>query len=245
MKNKIFLSIIVPTYNAEEFIIKNIHFLRKKINKVERNFEIIIVNDGSEDNTKKILQKLKQKKNKIKIINMIKNLGKGAAIRTGLKQSIGENIIFIDCDLPYFESILKVYKYLKEDSFDLVVSSREKKPSKKFYKNWNFLFRRFFASFLNKIVRILIVDGFSDTQAGLKGFKRKVINKICKFKTNRFLFDIEILRSAKKHKLKIKKIFVKDKFKDYTAKHVTSIKFYLSTFFDLFYIILLILFKRI
>ena len=57
MKNKIFLSIIVPTYNAEEFIIKNIHFLRKKINKVESNFEIIIVNDGSEDNTKKILQK--------------------------------------------------------------------------------------------------------------------------------------------------------------------------------------------
>lgn len=245
MKNKIFLSVIVPTYNADKFIYKNINKLLNKLKKIEKKYEIIIINDGSTDNTKKILNIFKLKKVNIKIFNFSKNQGKGAAVKKGIKVSNGENIIFIDCDLPYFNSLEKLYYYLKIKNYNLVISTREKKPFKDFYRNKNFLLRKFFASFLNKLIRTFIVKGFTDTQAGLKGFKKKVKNKICLFNTNGFLFDVEILRAAKKNNLIIKKIPVKDKIQDYTLNHVTNIKFYFSILYDLIFILKLILYKKI
>ena len=98
---------------------------------------------------------------------------------------------------------------------------------------------------MNKLIRTFIVKGFTDTQAGLKGFKKRVKNKICLFNTNGFLFDVEILRAAKKNNLIIKKIPVKDKIQDYTLNYVINIKFYLSILYDLIFILKLILYKKI
>lgn len=245
MKDKIILSVVVPTFNSKKFIEKNIKKLSQKLKYIEKKHEIIIVNDGSTDETANILKNLELKKMRVRLVNLYKNYGKGAAVRKGIEISKGENIIFIDCDLPYFNSIKILYNNLKIKNYNLVISTREKNLEKKFYKRKNFFLRKFYASLINSIVRGFIVSGYTDTQAGLKGFKRKIKNKILTYKTNGFLFDIEILRTAKKNNIDVKKIFVKDKPEDYSLNYVTNIKIYISVIYDLFYILLLVFLKRI
>ena len=94
LKKKI--SIIIPVYNEEKFILPLVNSIKKT--KINSNFqkEIIVVNDGSTDNTKQILSKIKN----IKIINQ-KNFGKGRAVQNGIKIASGNLILIQDGDLEY------------------------------------------------------------------------------------------------------------------------------------------------
>ena len=105
-------SIIIPVYNEEKTILKIIN----KILKVKHiNKELIVVNDGSTDNTKKLLSKFSNKK--IRIINHSKNSGKGAAIRAAQKHITGTHVIIQDADLEYeptdYKNLLKPFKKKK------------------------------------------------------------------------------------------------------------------------------------
>ena len=85
------ISIIVPCFNAEKFIIKNISLLIKKLKKIKIKNEIILVNDGSTDNTYFKIKKIKN--NSIKIINIKKKHGKSFAVRQGLKKVKSDHVI--------------------------------------------------------------------------------------------------------------------------------------------------------
>ena len=99
MKNNL-LSIIVPVYNEEKTLKKIIDKVQKvNLNPIKK--EIIIVNDYSSDNTKEVMLELKNNYSNIKLIEHKKNLGKGAAIRTGLKNISGDYITIQDGDLEY------------------------------------------------------------------------------------------------------------------------------------------------
>ena len=112
------LSIIIPAYNAEQFIQINIQKLIDKFS----DSEIIVVNDGSFDKT---LEQLTIFNNRIKIINHSENLGKGAAIRSGFSLATGNIVIFTDADLPYgLENIAKLYDQLQATSSDIVIGCR-------------------------------------------------------------------------------------------------------------------------
>ena len=106
------VSIIIPVYNEEKTILKIINKILqlKNINK-----ELIVVNDGSTDNTKKLLSKFSNKR--IRIINHSKNSGKGAAIRTAQKHVTGTHVIIQDADLEYeptdYKNLLKPFKKKK------------------------------------------------------------------------------------------------------------------------------------
>lgn len=243
MKKNIKLSLIVPVFNAEKFIIKNLIKLQNLTNKIEKNYEIIVINDGSYDTTVKKLNYFKKAK-KIKIFNKSENLGKGGAIKYGLKKALGKYLIFIDCDLPYLSALPNIYFNIK-NKYDIAIATREKNLQKRKFYNLNFFARRLISTMLSKIINIFIVNDFPDTQAGLKGFKEKHKKKILTYKTNKFLFDTEILRNAKKIGLKIKKIYVKDYPNNYTSKYLTSGKFYLSVLKDLLLILTLIFLRKI
>ena len=244
MKNSnIELSVILPVYNYEKFIKQNIIKLSKKIASFTDNFEILIVNDGSSDQTKKVLNFFKKNK-RIKIINKSTNNGKGSAIRVGIQKSVGKIIIYYDCDLPYFNKLENIYKLLKKN-FDFVLITREKDKYLKIKKNNLFFIRRNLSYFFSFISKLIIIDGFPDTQAGLKGFKKKYKHELSKYKTNKFLFDVEIIRIATKNKLKIKKVYSNSKVTDYNLNYLYKPKFYLNILIDFLFIVFLIFFKKI
>ncbi|MEM0481129.1 MAG: glycosyltransferase family 2 protein [Candidatus Aenigmatarchaeota archaeon] len=182
------ISIIIPTYNERETI-KDLIYKIYALN--FKNYEIIIVDD-SYDNTAEIARKiLKKLKIKAKVIKREKRLGKGSAIREGLKNSKGKYLVLIDADLEYpVEKIPKIVEKLKK--YDIVLTKR--------FKKCNFS-RKLFGYFF-KFLIFLFFRIKEDTQSGLKGLRREVINKVL-FNLNYWFWDVEMILRAKKAKLKI------------------------------------------
>ncbi len=115
-QNKIQTSIIVPAYNEEKGIEKVIMSLKKYLN---QRCEIIVVNDGSTDRTKEIIEKIPE----IKTIHHPKNLGYGAALKSGIRQAQGEYVLIIDADGTYpSDSISSLLKYKR--GYNMVVAAR-------------------------------------------------------------------------------------------------------------------------
>ena len=147
------VSIIIPVYNEEKTILKIINKILqlKNINK-----ELIVVNDGSTDNTKKLLSKFSNKR--IRIINHSKNSGKGAAIRTAQKHVTGTHVIIQDADLEYeptdYENLLK---HFKKKNISVVYGSRVLKKKRYKLKSFSSLERIFYNHVLTIMSNIIII----------------------------------------------------------------------------------------
>lgn len=187
------ISFIIPCLNGAKIIENSVKLLTKKLRKINiKQYELILIDDGSKDETSKIVKKIKNKNIKL-IINKI-NLGKSSSLIRGIKKSKYKNIIIWDCDLPYFECIEKVIYNLKTNH--LVYINRRSKKSRLKKKNMNFYqkCRYYIGSIVCSVLDILLLDkDTGDTQAGLKGFKKsKNFNQI-KFLSKKFFFDAELM----------------------------------------------------
>ncbi len=195
------LSVIIPCYNEE----KNIEELLKRVNDVEINNirkEIIVVDDCSTDDSRKVLEK--NKKIIQKILFHSENMGKGAALRTGIKNATGDYIIIQDGDLEYdpneYENLLKP---LINDECDVVYGSRFKN---KVYKGYisNKLANRFLTNLSNLFTHYKLTD----METCYKVFKSDIIKSI-DLKENRFGFEPEVTSKLSKKKVKIKEVQIK------------------------------------
>ena len=99
------ISVIIPCFNSEKYISKNIIKLRNLINKINFKYEVIIIDDCSNDKTYKILKKFKIKNKNIQIYKNSLNEGKSYSLIRGIKKTKYEKIIIIDSDLPYFSKL--------------------------------------------------------------------------------------------------------------------------------------------
>ena len=203
-------SIVIPCYNYENLILKKFTKLKKFLNNKRYSYEIIIVNDGSQDNTLKKIIEIKRKNKKVKIINNYKNLGKSSSLIKGIKKTKNQNLIIYDCDQPYFKYLPKVINNLKK--YDFIYINRKSNKSKlnskslNFYQILRFIIGRMMCLFLNILCLNLNVG---DTQAGLKAFKKpKNFNKI-NFLSSKFFFDAELMIIFFHLKKKMKNIPVK------------------------------------
>ena len=188
------LSLIIPCYNYEKSVVANYDKLKKKIDNIKENVEIIFIDDGSTDNTYKKLKNLQKKNKTVKVLKNSINQGKSFSLILGIKKSKYDKIVIYDCDLPYFNYFNKVIIALEKHS--LVYINRKSKKSNlntkklNFYQLMRFLIGRMMCLFINFSCLNL---GIGDTQAGLKAFiKPKKFNKI-KFKSKKFFFDAEIM----------------------------------------------------
>ncbi len=98
-ENKINLSIVIPVFNEDKYLNKLFLDIKQYFN--QEDIEVIVVNDGSNDDSYKLLEKLKKNsyKFKYKLINLSKNYGKGYAVKQGAKKSLGKYILLQDADL--------------------------------------------------------------------------------------------------------------------------------------------------
>jgi len=118
MKN---LTIIIPMYNEEDSVKKTISSIKETLSNCDIQYEIICVNDGSTDNTKNILNEIKN----ITAIHHKKNKGYGSSLKTGLRKAKYPSICITDADGTYpNEDIPKMYNYFIENSLDMLVGSR-------------------------------------------------------------------------------------------------------------------------
>ena len=222
------LTTIIPVYNYERNISKNVEIIERKIKTYFKKYEIIIVDDGSDDNTLNNLKKIVSKN--IRILKNKKNIGKSYSISKALKVSKGEKVFFYDCDLPYFNKIDKFLYLLKKNDF--VVIDRKNKKSKLIRKKnslYQFL-RHNAGNLVSIIINIFLNLNLLDTQAGMKGFKNFKELKKHKFISKRFFFDIELICYMRTKKIELKKIPI-----NYEINKVSSIRFFDMKNFEIFY----------
>lgn len=228
------LSIIIPAFNEENRIKNTLLSIVDYLEENKINSEIIIVNDGSSDNTNLVIEKFQQKIPNLKLINLSKNSGKGFSVKTGVEASKGEYILFTDADNSTpIEEFDKLYKKMKETGSEITIGSRYLHDSD--IKIKQPIYRIFIGRIGNFLIRLFLIDGIKDTQCGFKLFKHKAAKEIFHFqKIKRFAFDMEAIVIANNMNYKIVEVPVS--WFNSTESRVRPIKDTLRTLRDLFYI---------
>lgn len=203
MKTKL-LSIVVPAYKHEKTIKKDletIEYTLKEGLSSDYEYEILCVVDGSVDNTAQVARLAKS--SHIKVLTYPENKGKGYAVRYGMKQAKGDLISFLDAGRDISpKGIMMLMSHMEWYNADIIVGSKRHPVSKVNYP----IIRRILSIGYHLFVKIFFGLPVSDTQSGLKIFKRKVIEKILpRLLVKRYAMDIEMLAVA--NYLGFKRIF--------------------------------------
>lgn len=195
------ISIIVPAYNEALRLPPTLLLAADYLE--GKDYEIIVVSDGSTDDTVDVVHKMSKLRPKIRLISLNENQGKGKAVRVGLSEAKYPTIGFIDADgATPIEELDKLLSALN-DGADIAIGSRALRDS----KVETLIHRRALGRIFNFFVNLISVPGIADTQCGFKFFKIEAFKKIYPHLTcNRFGFDVEILLLAQKLKLKIAEV---------------------------------------
>ncbi len=190
-ENNINLTILIPVYNEENFLKKLFDELKIYFN--NNKTEVIIIDDGSTDESTKILKELKDSnryKFNFKLIRLDINSGKGKALQTGLKNSTGEYILFQDADLELdTKDSHEMYQMIQlNKEIKCIFGSRY--LSGKLKKN-NYFFNSLIGKINSLIFNIFFSQSLSDVHCGLKILHRSVINKL-KLSVNDFGIEIDL-----------------------------------------------------
>ena len=197
-KNKNFVSLIIPAFMQERTIQKDLLRIIKVMDQIRYDYEIIVVVDGDLDKTLENTKKIKSKN--IIATGYKKNNGKGYAIRFGMKKAKGRIVAFIDSGMDINPNGLSMLlEHFEWYNADIVVGSKLHPVSKVNYP----LQRKLLSWGYRQMVKILFGLNIRDTQAGLKFFKREVLEDILPhLVVKKYAFDIELLvvASSRGHK---------------------------------------------
>lgn len=168
------ISIIIPFYNEKESLPILVGELIDQMKKINKEYEIVLVDDGSTDNFHPAFSGTN-----IKFLKHKKRLGKGEALKTGVKNSVGETIVFMDADLQ--DDSKDIIKFLKKinEGYDFVNGIRKDRQDSLLVKSYSLLATKFLKKFLH--------SPFSDINCGYKAFKKEVLTDFT-FYGNNFRF---------------------------------------------------------
>ncbi len=165
------VSIVVPLFNEEESLPKLEAWIARVMKEAGLSYEVIMVDDGSNDTSWSVIEQLSKKNDAIRGIKFRRNYGKSAALHTGFSAAKGEVVITMDADLQDSpDEVPELYRMITEDNFD-VVSGWKKKRYDPFIK-------RFTSKFYNWTSRRVTKIYLHDFNCGLKAYKRNVVKSI-------------------------------------------------------------------
>ncbi len=184
------LSIIVPAYNEQNTIVEILEQVNMQNNK-DCKLEVIVIDDNSTDSTKELLEN--NPSLYTKFISLEKNLGKGGAVKEGLKFASGSHILFQDADLEYNpKEYGKIIKIIKKFDADLVIGSRFLSPE---YTRVHYFFHKLGNKFITGLFNLIYNTTFTDIYSCYLCFKKDLIDP-AKLKSNGWSQQAEILATV-------------------------------------------------
>jgi dolichyl-phosphate beta-glucosyltransferase len=201
-----YLSVVVPCYKGSEILRNNLPVLMNYLSKQQYSSEVIIVDDGSQDNG--ATRDVAFSHGCVYAENPV-NMGKGAAVRRGMKVANGKFLIFTDVDIPFETSAIEQFlHYLDFKEFNMVVGDRHL-PGSSYFTEIP-ASRKLGSAVFTFIVGRFVTTGMFDTQCGMKGFRRETAMDLFGVgRINGFAFDVELIYIALKRNLDIKRLPVR------------------------------------
>jgi len=200
------LSIIVPAFNEESRLANSLKRIIEFLNDQERDFEILVVDDGSADHTSKVVEGLVPvviDASRLRVLKNERNRGKGYSVRRGMLEAKGNFALLTDADLSTpIEELLKLEGHLLRGNYQIAFGSRDIEGADvQIRQSW---FRENAGKVFNRIVRALTPLPFRDTQCGFKLFDLKTCRDVfLRQRIERYAFDVEILFIAQKRGLSL------------------------------------------
>jgi dolichol-phosphate mannosyltransferase len=170
------LSVVIPVYNESSLIDELVRRVKLNVKLFTEDFEIIIIDDGSQDNTWNSIEKEAKSENRIRGIKFSRNFGHHYAITAGLHSSNGELVVVMDGDLQDRPEVIPDLYKKAQEGFDVVFVSRQNRPEKLYYR----ILQKIFYWILN----ILSGVDFDSSQANFSIISRKVVNAFIGFPEN-------------------------------------------------------------
>ncbi len=200
-------SIVIPAYNESARLGATLEKVLAYVHAQRWDAEVIVVNDGSRDNTADIVRAFATKDPVLRLVENPGNHGKGYSVRNGMLNTRGRIVLFSDADLSSpIEEAPKLLQAL-DDGADIAIGSRWLRAETQTQRQP--LHRQVFGRIFNLVLRLTLGLQFKDTQCGFKAFKQPAVQAIFPLqKIERWGFDPEILFLAKKLKFKTQEVSV-------------------------------------
>ena len=181
------LSIVIPCYNESKDIVKNVEIVKNYLHEKDIDYELILVNDGSKDNTKEVIESIPD----AIALSYDVNRGKGGAVKYGIENATGDYVLFMDADLSTDISAIEQVVELAP-SYDVILGSRHAKGS--VIKKKQPALRVFIGWCCRQLVNLKFHTKLKDTQCGFKAMRTDIAKKIvAKQLVNNFAFDVEYI----------------------------------------------------
>jgi glycosyltransferase involved in cell wall biosynthesis len=221
------VSIILPCYNEAEHLESSLKILDEHSKDFKFKFEFVFVEDKSTDNTREVLKKLEPHLKDHQFIYHDKNMGRGAAVKSGFKAAKGDLIGFIDIDLEVSPRYINSFiESLAQN--DAAIANR-RYYSKTF---WRALIRNFLSNYYRMLNKRILKHSYKDTEAGYKFFRRESVERFFKKETNdHWFWDTEFMMFCFRYDLKVAEIeveFLRDDRKASTVNVFTDSLHYIK-----------------
>lgn len=201
------LSVVIPAYNESTRIKPTLNDVYNYLKRQDYSSEMVLVSDGSKDDTGKVLEEFKKDHPGITmiVIDRKKNHGKGYTVKEGMLKANGDYRLFMDADSATTIQEMDAFWKWFDKGYDIVLGSRHIKGGK--IEKQESVKRRILGWGGRLLIKMLAVRGIKDTQNGFKAFTAEAVEKIFpKLTIERWGFDIEVLVIAQLHKMKIKEV---------------------------------------
>jgi dolichol-phosphate mannosyltransferase len=199
MTQPIELSVLLPAYNEAERLRTNLLEVLRTLDEAPADagthpFELILVDDGSSDDTASIARAVAQIDDRVRVVSYAPNAGKGAALHRGFEVARGNLVAFLDADLDLHPRLLlDLLQVLRTQNADVVIGSKRHPASHVDYP----VLRRLYSAAYFGLTQLLFNLPVHDTQTGIKLFKREVLqNAFPRMQVRQYAFDLELLALA-------------------------------------------------
>jgi dolichyl-phosphate beta-glucosyltransferase len=222
MSTFIDLSIIVPAYNEELRLPPTLERLHAYLSKQPLRYEILVVDDGSKDETCRVVEEHALRIPHLRLVRQLPNKGKGAAVRLGMLSARGQIRVMCDadCSMPP-EQLPRLLAPIIGCNAPISIGSRYAEGAKTDVKQP--FYRVMWSRLCNKVIQRSLVPGIRDTQCGFKAFTAEVARDLFKHATiNGWAFDLEILALARRRGYDIAEVGVE--WKDDNRSRINPLK---------------------